>query len=217
MLGYQEVFRLDMAWNKAIGGFSLVALLIFISYHFVDIGLASFILDILGPSFLQSDQVSNMPDLLSLIVCATTLLSWTGYLYLSHKGVKSKETLLCQLIGCTVPFSFFLKAVIKPLVGRTNTRVWLFNPDLYGLHWFHGGDDYSSFPSGHMAVFTCLALGFWRFYPRYRHAYLGFLFLLAVALIATEYHFLSDVIAGAYLGWVVDRIVHRCLRPLNNH
>ena len=64
MLGYQEVFRLDMAWNKAIGGFSLVALLIFISYHFVDIGLASFILDILGPSFLQSDQVSNMvhPD-----------------------------------------------------------------------------------------------------------------------------------------------------------
>ena len=109
---------------------------------------------------------------------------------------------------------FTTKIALSPAQRVRNVRL---NPDLYGLHWFHGGGDYSGFPSGHMAVFTCLALGLRRFYPRYRYAYLAFLFSLAAALIATEYHFLGDVIGGAYLGWIVDEFTHRGILALRQN
>jgi membrane-associated phospholipid phosphatase len=34
---------------------------------------------------------------------------------------------------------------------------------------------------------------------------------LAAALIVTDYHFVSDVIAGAYLGIVVEMLVYRAM------
>jgi membrane-associated phospholipid phosphatase len=62
-----------------------------------------------------------------------------------------------------------------------------------------------------MAVFTPIALALWRFQPRLRVAYVGFLLLLGFALVATGYHFLSDVVAGACLGWLIDLAANRIL------
>ena len=59
------------------------------------------------------------------------------------------------------------------------------------------------FPSGHMAVFTTLAVACWLFFPKVRAACLAGIAALGVALIATGQHFLSDLIAGGYIGWVV--------------
>ena len=67
-----------------------------------------------------------------------------------------------------------------------------------------------------MAVFTALIIALWRFYPRYRPAYAGFLSVLALALIVTDYHFLSDVIAGAYLGLIVHFCTLRGLSLMQN-
>jgi membrane-associated phospholipid phosphatase len=86
-----------------------------------------------------------------------------------------------------------------------NTKVWLTLRSSYGFHWFDGGGDYSGFPSGHMAVFTALVLPVVRCFPRLKFVCLVLLLLLGVALIVTGYHFLSDVIAGALLGYLVDR------------
>ncbi len=71
------------------------------------------------------------------------------------------------------------------------------------FRWLHGAGTYNGFPSGHMAVFTVLVIALCRFYPQYRSAFLGFLSVLALALIATDYHFRSDIIGGVYLGWIV--------------
>ena len=54
-----------------------------------------------------------------------------------------------------------------------------------------------------MAVFTTLAVACRLFFPKARAACLAGIVALGVALIATGQHFLSDLIAGGYIGWVV--------------
>jgi membrane-associated phospholipid phosphatase len=51
-----------------------------------------------------------------------------------------------------------------------------------------------------MVVIVTLLAALWRFYPKSRPCCLLLGLILGVALIATDYHFLSDVIAGAYVG-----------------
>ena len=48
-----------------------------------------------------------------------------------------------------------------------------------------------------------MAVACWLFFPRYRAACLAAIGGLGIALVATDYHFLSDVIAGGYLGLVI--------------
>ena len=62
------------------------------------------------------------------------------------------------------------------------------------------GDAFGSFPSGHTDQATAILSILWVFYPRWRSVYAGALFLLAFALILGEWHFLSDVIAGGFIG-----------------
>ena len=102
-----------------------------------------------------------------------------------------------------MPVAYVAKQMLKYLFGRMNTRAWLENPVDLSFHWFHGGGLYGSFPSGHMAVFATLAAAFWLFFPKYRVACLAVMIALGFAMVATDYHYLSDVIAGGYLGLVV--------------
>lgn len=199
-------------WKSPVGSLFLTALIVALGYFFLDIWIARVVLELFPRSLLFSPHVSNIPDLLFVITSTVTVAGWAGHLYFTWKGIHNNTSRFFQLIGYTVPTSFILKSVLKYLVGRTNTRVWLLNPSLYDLHWFHGGGQHGSFPSGHMAVFTALMLGASRHYPRFHIVFLGSLFLLAVALIVTEYHFLSDVVAGGYLGYIVDHALDRRLR-----
>ena len=54
-----------------------------------------------------------------------------------------------------------------------------------------------------MTVFTAFGIAVWLYYPHYRRPVIITLLILGAALIATDYHFLSDVIAGAYLGVLI--------------
>jgi membrane-associated phospholipid phosphatase len=159
---------------------------------------------------------TNIPDLLSPLVCAVTAISWGAYFTLAHKRVHNTQTQFFLLVACAVPIAFILKSILKYVFGRINARFWVVHPGFKDFHWFNGTGCYTGFPSGHMAVFTVLALALWRFYPRYRFAYAGFLWLLALALIITDYHFLSDVIAGIFLGLAVHGSVLYGLAVVRN-
>ena len=201
----------DMRWKNTFGGFVLFAALIISGCLYVDIRLAEFVSQKVGFGFLFSQRVSNLPDLLFLLVCVITVVSWTGRLCLAGKHAKGRMVNFQEHIGLTVPLAFVLKEILKELFGRTNTRVWLLHPDLFGFHWFHGGGDFAGFPSGHMAVFTVLLLGIGRYFPWLRPVCAGLLFVLALALLLTEYHFFSDIVAGACLGVIVDLLTWRGL------
>ena len=151
--------------------------------------------------FLQTG-ISKIPDVLFLLVCFGSGFLWSNYLALRQRGIFNDQSRFSRLAGSAIPLAYLLKWLCKLVFGRTNTRVWLVHQGSIDFHWFHGGGNHSSFPSGHMAVFTAFLAAVWLFYPRHRSIAAGFLLVLAVALVATDYHFVSDVIAGAYLGLI---------------
>lgn len=80
---------------------------------------------------------------------------------------------------------------------------------VYGFFWFHGGWGWASFPSGH----TFAAMSFLMVpaiaYPRMRVACGALVLLEALALWAQDYHFFSDIVAGAFLGGAVALVTAR--------
>ncbi len=140
------------------------------------------------------------------------------YLRRVRRGSRDEKTRFFLLSGTAMPVAFVTKQMLKHIFGRMNTRAWLENPVDLSFHWFHGrGGPYGSFPSGHMAVFATLAAACWLFFPKYRVASLAVMIALGFALVATDYHYLSDVIAGGYFGLVVFVGVDRGLELLGGY
>jgi membrane-associated phospholipid phosphatase len=71
---------------------------------------------------------------------------------------------------------------------------------IYGFNPFHGGPGFASFPSGHATAICAMMSVLWICYPRFRVLYGIPIAAVAIGLIGANYHFLSDVIAGGFLG-----------------
>jgi membrane-associated phospholipid phosphatase len=95
--------------------------------------------------------------------------------------------------------------------GRYWPETWhdnnpsLIDTGAYGFHPFEFGDDVGSFPSGHTTRIAAFLGVFWIAFP---HSSVRALCLLvgvplALSLIAMNYHFVSDVITGAFLGGII--------------
>ena len=201
--------RVKKIYFNAVAALILIVLCLWL----LDLPLAAWIAEYLGAN-APYVKTTDMPDLLPITAVILTSLSWMVYFYLVRRNIHDQRTLFCRVTGTVLPLSFGMKTVLKWLFGRTETRTWLLDPSLYGFHWFAGKEGFQGFPSGHMLVFTPLFLALWHFYPRYRLYYEVVWFCLGAALIATEYHFLGDVLAGAYIGAMVYLAVSRRLDKL---
>ncbi len=192
-----------MNLRPVIISFVIIVPLTFLSYLLLDQRLAILIQELILPHDVLKQVTSNIPDLLLMIVLAITVLSWTRYLFLSSKGLRNRQTRFAQLCGVSVPLAYVTKALLQSAFGRVNPKIWLEHHELAGFHWLPTLSGGYGFPSGHMTVFTALAVVFCYIYPRYTRIYMASLLLLGVALVVTNYHFLSDVTFGAYLGLVI--------------
>ena len=89
--------------------------------------------------------------------------------------------------------------VAKPFFGVPNTGE-VFNQSIAHTFRLLGGNPQSSFPSGHMALAGGFA-GVWiRLYPTTTRLFVGLLVFGMAVLMIGDWHFLSDVVAGAFLG-----------------
>lgn len=109
----------------------------------------------------------------------------------------------------SVAITYFLRGILKIIFGRYWPATWvdnnlsLLHDNAYGFNWFHGGEAYASFPSGHAAgVFAAMTI-FWLVYPALRWLIAIPMLLIIIGLIGMNYHFVSDIIAGAFLGAMV--------------
>jgi membrane-associated phospholipid phosphatase len=198
-----------MERKQSIVSIAAFALLGLVVSFFLDKGLALFVDGILRAYLGLSALTGNIPDLLFPLVCVITVVAWAAFFYGEKMGLKKIPSRFFLLAAIAVPLSYTMKTIGKLVVGRINTRYWLLHPDAGEFHWFRGCGEFNGFPSGHMAVFTVLACAVWTYFPRLRGVSAGFLAMLALALIATEHHFLSDVVAGFYLGLIVHLVVLR--------
>ncbi len=192
--------------RRLLIGLGLTAVLCGVGFFGADTKLGALASRILSTSPTLSRSVSHIPDLLLPFTAALVLVSWGAHLVLRRRERPEPWTSLTMRTGISLPLAFGAKAVLKVVFGRVNARVWLSAPHLYGFHWFHGGGDFAGFPSGHMAVFTPVAAALAWAFPGWRPFFYSGLLLLALALLVTDYHFLSDVAAGTYLGFVADEV-----------
>jgi membrane-associated phospholipid phosphatase len=102
--------------------------------------------------------------------------------------------------------------------GRYWPETWTHgNPSLigtgtYGFHPFQRGDDVGSFPSGHAARILGFAVVWTIAMPSTRVVVTVLCAPMLVSLVAMDYHFVSDVIAGSVLGGIVAAYAARLAR-----
>jgi membrane-associated phospholipid phosphatase len=96
-----------------------------------------------------------------------------------------------------------LRSWLKFIFGRTwpayGQPSFIFE-GAYGFHPFHGGPDFGSFPSGHAVAACAIAVIIWRYLPMLRALCAVSVAMTMVALLAGDFHFLSDIISGAFVG-----------------
>jgi undecaprenyl-diphosphatase len=96
--------------------------------------------------------------------------------------------------------------IIKRLIGRARPFVGTeADPFLYGqLVW---RADYASMPSGHATTAFAAAIAVGLLWPRLRSVMLLYALIIAVSRVVLDAHYLSDVIAGAFVGSIGALIV----------
>jgi len=125
-------------------------------------------------------------------------------------------------VGALAMASFALgeasKDVLKYAVGRTWPETWVDNnpsfirDGVFTFVPFHGGDGFGSFPSGHMTAASSVMVVAWLVIPRLRPLWGLIMLLCAALLLALNYHFVSDVVAGFFLGTACAVLVVRVAR-----
>lgn len=148
-------------------------------------------------------RLTYAPD--PMVPLAVIVFVTLGLMNLSGRALSRLQNcaLLCSL---SVIVAELTKIQLKLAFGRTwpdtfrDNNPSFLRDGVYGFNFFHGGHAYASFPSGHTAV-TCAVISvLWIYYPAWRWLYALAVLAVAVGLIGANYHFVSDVIAGGFVG-----------------
>jgi len=135
-----------------------------------------------------------------------------------------QRTLFVACLSLLVADQF--RQSLGDLFGRYWPETWINNnpsligTDTYGFHAFEAaktefkaGDDIGSFPSGHSARIAGFASVWWLVYPRSRSPLFVICAAMLFSLVAMDYHFVGDVVAGVTVGAIVG-VYATCLAEL---
>ena len=196
-----ENMRALRGWLLAL---VLAALAVVISYYWLDRPIALFV---------HSQFPRNIRVLLEPVTYIPNPLIWVATITFLAFGIRglagrllSKMQTAILLCSFSLMIAETIKSELKFVFGRTWPETWhqnnqsFIHDGIYGFNWFHGGDAYQSFPSGHMTAICAVASVLWIYYPRLRPIYLMVTLAVLVGLVGNNYHFLSDTIAGTFVG-----------------
>ena len=88
--------------------------------------------------------------------------------------------------------------LVKIVFGRARTRL-LFNDGVYEFRFFEFDSGYWSFPSGHVATITAVAVALYFLWPRFARYYVAIVVLVTLSRLVQTVHFPSDVIFSIFL------------------
>lgn len=183
----------------------VAVLLIFVSYYTLDLPLTVELHDI--PRWLKqlTEYVTELGKStwyfigLPVVVIAAWLLGRRRFaLYALH-------------MLASVAAAGLLATLLKIIFGRYRPGEY-FAEGEWGFTFFAVGYDLNSFPSGHSAVIGAVAMTLLLGLPRLWPAWLTLALVVGFTRVLTGSHWLSDVIAGLYLGAVTAYGVRTLLR-----
>ena len=192
-----------VGWQVVMAALSCV-LLIGLSIAFADRPLSTYSHDVIRrPAW--STIVTGLMGPKNVLVLALIGLLVVGVVYI-RKRVLSQAWRTVLTVSIAIVFATAAVIALKFAFGRLWPETWIeHNPSWisnhqFGFRPFHGGAGYESFPSGHTARVTAPFAVLWQRLPRYRPLWAAFPLLMIAGLMAADFHFLSDCIAGVYVG-----------------
>lgn len=172
-------------------------------YLYVDRPVAFFAHAHLVPNRRYFDMPTRISEYL-FVAAATAFVAFGLRTLVTARWHKWQAAIL--LCGITLAVAETIKDELKFAFGRTWPETWINNnPSLigngtYGFNPFHGGSGYNSFPSGHTTAVCAVAAVLWFAYPKLRPLWVLMVIAVGVGLIGADYHFVSDIVAGGFLG-----------------
>lgn len=154
--------------------------------------------------------LSHLVDALELLGAAA--LAWSAWNSARGRGFGEHGRIAART-ALALFSAIGVKDMLKLAFGRTWPVTWVcHNPSfirdgVFGFSPFHGGAGWGSFPSGHETMTCAIAGCLWTLLPRLRWLCLLAVLLVATALLVADFHWLSDILAGALLGWTVGMFV----------
>ena len=189
----------------------LCAILVALCYFFVDRPVAYFVHDQDFGRYPVLKWLTYPPPILerwSPLVLVILVIRRSGGPF--HR---CEQTLLAACVSLIIAGQF--RETLSYGFGRYWPETWIENnPSLirdgaYGFHPFHTGVIYRSFPSGHTTRSVAIAAVVWIAYPRWRGLCVLAPAAVASGLLLMDYHFVGDVVAGAFLGALVGAYIAR--------
>jgi len=111
--------------------------------------------------------------------------------------------LRCLYVGSALVVTTVVVNVLKVVFGRARPQL-LVREDIYGFDFFRLPADWRSFPSGHAGTIFVIACCVAAIVPRFRVPLLIAATIIALARVAANTHYFSDVVAGGYVAVVVS-------------
>jgi membrane-associated phospholipid phosphatase len=173
----------------------LYALLVVFAYYFVDRSLAIYCYQL------------NLGARIPLLSVFTVLGKWYVYsvlflfigLYFRYIRTNALyEARAWYLLGCVL-IANLIGLIAKIALSRARPEL-LFSSHEFGFYWFQLKGVYWSFPSGHAITCFSLLAGLGLLFPRFIYILFVLALLVAASRILLCRHYLSDVMAGLYLG-----------------
>lgn len=153
----------------------------------------------IGPFSLMAGPAEALRPLALAVLSIIALAAAAGW----RPGPRGRVSLA---LGLSVFVAMEINNAAKLAFGRTWPESWLgSNPSwihdgVFGFFPFHGGAGWTAFPSGHAAVIAAPATFLWIVRPGLRPLWTAMVVIVVTGLIGANYHFVSDIVGGVYLG-----------------
>ncbi len=179
------------------------ALFAWISVSWLDRPIALWVHEVFGRQQIPA-ELSEAPILSPSLIVALLFVA-CGIAAMMGRRFSKAETTVLMCVMSTLA-AIVVKDQLKFVFGRTWPESWgpgilsLVQNNVYGFHFFHAGKAFKSFPSGHAAVAAASLSVIYMLWNKLRVFCAACMVAIDVGLMVLNLHFLSDVVAGTFVG-----------------
>jgi membrane-associated phospholipid phosphatase len=204
--------RDNVALRSWLFAFAATAIAVVVCIAYIDRPAAEFFNTHLRhtTTWIRLDRALAPLDL--VVVAALLFLFGSGIFVMSGRrlGSWTRTPLLCSWAAMWATAAV---VIFKHVFGRAWPDPTYLQNHLLGFRLLRGSPHWDSFPSGTAAISAAIASVLWIVMPRSRAGGALIVALLCSAVVVTNYHWVGDVIAGAFLGasigWMTVQLAAR--------